>query len=89
MMTGQYIYVDWKGKISIGNCSIINRNCILDRRGDIYIGKNVNISAEVAIYTGGHIINSPDFAYYSKNVYIDDYVFLHCNLLLLKMIRIL
>jgi len=45
----------------------------LDGRGDLIIGNNVNISAESAIYTEGHQINSLDFEHYSKKVVIFDY----------------
>lgn len=76
IMLGQYIYADRIGKFVIDEYSTINRNCILDRRGGIYIGKNVNISAEVAIYTGGHKMNASDFGYYSKPVRIEDYVWI-------------
>lgn len=76
IMLGQYIYSDIKKPLIIGHYTVINRNCILDRRGGLYIGNNVNISAEVAIYTGGHKIDSEDFAYYSKSVKIEDYVWI-------------
>lgn len=76
IMLGQYIYSDIKKPLVIGHYTVINRNCILDRRGGLYIGNNVNISAEVAIYTGGHKIDSEDFAYYSKSVKIEDYVWI-------------
>ena len=72
---GIYIYPSYNNLI-IGEYSIINSNCILDRRGSIHIGNNVNISREVAIYTGGHKINSPTFEYYDKPVKIDDYVWI-------------
>lgn len=76
IMLGQYIYSNRNANFKIGYYSIINRNCILDRRGGLYIGNNVNISSEVAIYTGGHKINSPSFEYYTKPVYVDDYVWI-------------
>lgn len=72
---GVYIYPTFKS-VKIGKYTNINRNCILDGRGGLYIGNNVNISAEVAIYTGGHEINSSNFAYYDKPVYIGDRVWI-------------
>ena len=72
---GIYIYPEIREMI-IGKYTIINRNCVLDRRGGLFIGNNVNISSDVAIYTAGHKINSPDFAYYTKSVYINDYVWI-------------
>lgn len=72
---GCYIY-PCKGVLKIGNNTVINRDCIIDPRGNIFIGSNVNISREVAIYTGGHIIDSDNFQYYSKPVIIKDFVWI-------------
>ena len=73
---GLYIYPPTFKRILIGKNTAINRNVILDWRDDVYIGNNVNISAEAAIYTGGHRINSTDFAYYSAPVCIEDRVWI-------------
>ena len=72
---GLYWYPTDK-KVVIGRNTAINRKLIMDARDDVYIGNNVNISAEAAIYTGGHRINSPDFAYYSAPVRIEDRVWI-------------
>lgn len=63
-------------QVVVGRNTAINRNVIMDARDDVYIGNNVNISAEAAIYTGGHRINSTDFAYYSAPVRIEDRVWI-------------
>jgi len=76
IMLGQYIYHDSHANLTIGDFSVVNRNCILDSRGGLFIGNNVNISSEVAFYTGGHEINSPDFKYYAKPICIEDYVWI-------------
>lgn len=72
---GCYLYSS-KGDFSIGKNTIINRNTILDRRGGLSIGSNVNISAEVAIYTAGHDPQSPDFNDFLKPVIINHYVWI-------------
>ena len=72
---GLYWYPTDK-KLVIGRNTAINRNVIMYARDDVYIGNNVNISAEAAIYTGGHRINSTDFAYYSAPVRIEDRVWI-------------
>lgn len=74
--TGCYIYPSLSRGGDIGENSIINRYCTLDYRGGLNIGKNVNISPEVAIYTAGHMINSPTFESYGKSVTINDYVWI-------------
>ena len=71
-----YIYPCYKQRMVIGKRSVINRNSILDGRGGLYIGENVNISNGVAIYTGGHVINSKSFSYYNKKVEIGNRVWL-------------
>lgn len=70
-----YIYAVTK-PIHIGKNTAINRKCILDGRGGLFIGDNVNISAEAAFYTGGHDYQSEDFAYYQKPVVIEDRVWI-------------
>lgn len=75
IMMGCYIYPDLR-PLKIGKNTIINSDVILDRRGGLIIGSNVNISREVAIYTGGHEIDSSGFAYYSSSVIINDYVWI-------------
>lgn len=72
---GLYWYPTNK-KVVIGKNTAINRKVIMDARDDVYIGDNVNISAEAAIYTGGHRINSLDFSYYSAPVRIENHVWI-------------
>ena len=72
---GCYIYSS-RGHFSIGKNTIINRNSILDRRGGLSIGSNVNISSEVAIYTAGHDPQSPYFNDFLEPVVINDYVWI-------------
>lgn len=84
---GVYIYPCF-GNLDIGKYTIINRNCVLDRRGGLYIGSNVNISADVAVYTAGHMIDSPDFSYYAKPVVIEDYVWIGTRATVMPGIRI-
>lgn len=75
ILKGCYLYPDL-GDCVIGSNTIINQDTIMDRRAGLYIGKNVNISREVAIYTGGHDIDSINFGYYGKSVRIGDMVWI-------------
>jgi len=63
-------------KLIIGNHSHVNRQCILDARGGLHIKDCVSISQRVAIITGSHDQNSPNFDYVKKNVVINDYVWI-------------
>ena len=62
--------------IYIGHNSIIGNDAFLDGRKKIYIGNNVNVSAEVRIYTLQHDIESPTFEAKGGPVQIDDYVYI-------------
>ena len=48
--------------VHIGHRSIIGNDAFLDGREGLYIGNDVNIAAEVRIYTREHDIASSDFA---------------------------
>lgn len=73
---GVYVYPSIDGTISMGKYTAVNRGVVLDGRGGLFIGENVNISAEAAIYTGGHLIDDEDFSYYDKPVTIEDHVWI-------------
>jgi len=72
---GCYIY-NSDAPFVIDAKSVVNRYCTLDRRGGLYIGSRVNVSAEVAIYTAGHDPQLSDFHDYVKPVTIEDYAWL-------------
>ncbi|MBN1464038.1 MAG: acyltransferase [Paludibacteraceae bacterium] len=61
-------------KISIGNNTVINRNCFLDGRYQLHMGNNVSISPNVFIISLSHDKNSSCFSTIGKTVFIDDYV---------------
>ncbi len=48
-------------KIRIGRGTIVGDNCILDGRGELLIGENVNFSSFVSLYTAQHQVNSSEF----------------------------
>jgi maltose O-acetyltransferase len=76
----------FSGTIKIGDNSIIGRNCILI--GNITIKNNVSITAETYIFTTSHIINSPTFACFYKEVIIDDYAWIGARAMILPGIKI-
>ncbi|MDZ7957615.1 MAG: acyltransferase [Aulosira sp. DedQUE10] len=69
-------YVYCRGNLVIGDRTMINRACVLDSRGGLYIGSRVNISPYVQIYTAQHNIHSPTFAEERAAVTIGDYVWI-------------
>lgn len=63
-------------RISIGNYTTINKRVLLDGRGGLTIGNNVDIAREANIWTEQHDYNSPDYIGVCKPVIIDDYVWI-------------
>jgi len=49
-------------RLRIGRGSAIGRHCVIDSRGGITIGSNVNISSFARLQTAKHLIDDPDFA---------------------------
>jgi acetyltransferase-like isoleucine patch superfamily enzyme len=60
------------GKITIGDGTIIGMWATMDGREGITIGRNVNLSSEVALWTLQHDYNSPTFATSGGPIVIGD-----------------
>ena len=79
---GCYIWFTGPGRmrrerlLTIGDNTRVNRNCCLDARGRLSIGRNVSISPEVAILTMQHGYDDPSFATEVKPVKIEDHVWI-------------
>lgn len=68
----------------IGTNTVINQHCLLDGRGGLMIGSNVNISSHVLIVAGIHDIQDGEGFFGSvKSITIEDYVWLctRCTIL--------
>lgn len=63
-------------RISVGEHTNINKRCVLDGRGGLTIGSNVDIAQDTYIWTEQHDYNSPTYRSICKEVIIDDYVWL-------------
>lgn len=76
--------------ISIGEGTIIGNECKLDGRNSIEIGKNVNLSTGVWIWTQQHDYNAEDFGLDAKDgkVVIGDYAWLSGRCILLPGVKI-
>jgi acetyltransferase-like isoleucine patch superfamily enzyme len=59
-------------QVVIGNRTIIGFDCILDGRGGLVLGDDVNLSSEVAIWTMQHDHRAADFASVAKPVRVGD-----------------
>ena len=73
--------------------SIIGDNAILDARNGLHIGKNVNLSSNVSIYTEQHDhrdphFGNPDPAVRKMSVEIDDRAWLGSNVIVLPGVHI-
>jgi acetyltransferase-like isoleucine patch superfamily enzyme len=77
-----------RSNISIGRSTVVDRDCILDGRGGINIGDNVNLAPEVAILTAAHDPNSSSFAGVESAVVIDDYAWIGTRAMVLPGVRI-
>ena len=74
--------------ISIGSDTIINKKCVIDGRGGLYVGNNVDIAQEVCIWTEQHDYNSPIYASVCKPVIIEDYVWVASRAIVLPGVTI-
>lgn len=77
MYYGAEIRAPWNLYIDDG--AIIGDKAILDARRGIYIGKNVNLSTGVWIWTLQHKVNSPSFETEGAPVYVEDSAWISCR----------
>lgn len=76
------------GNISIGDNSIINSNIILDGREKITIGSNVDMGENTIIWTVEHDPNDNNHNVKSASVFIEDYVWIATNVVILPGVKI-
>ena len=75
-------------KLSVGdNCSI-GWHCLLDARGGVKIGDNVNISSYVKIISAGHSLKYADFRGTKEQITIDRNVWLATGCTILEGVHI-
>jgi acetyltransferase-like isoleucine patch superfamily enzyme len=74
--------------ISIGDGTVIGNGAILDGRLGLKIGKNVNFSTGVWIWTLQHDWQAPDFRDTGGPVSIGDYAWLSCRVVVLPGVTI-
>lgn len=68
-------------KISVGERSVINEQCLLDGRGGLYIGQDTSISMNAKILSASHKEDS--FRYIARKTIIGNHVWIGTNALIL------
>jgi acetyltransferase-like isoleucine patch superfamily enzyme len=76
------------GALKIGENTVIGHHAILDARRGLELGRNVNLSTGVWIWTEQHDPNAPDFAVVGGKVVIEDYAWVSCRAVILPGVRI-
>lgn len=74
--------------INIGNNCHINYKTFLYATGSIVIGNNVSISCDVKMLSGGHDVQSSDFAHVVSSIIVGDNVWIGANAIILKGVTI-
>lgn len=74
--------------IVVGERSIIGHDCLLDAKGGINIGKDVNISSYAKVLTAKHIVDDPFFMGINKPIIIGDRVWVASAAIILPGIEI-
>lgn len=59
-------------QLRIGRNTAIGRRCVIDARGGITIGRDVNISSYAHLQTAKHLIDDPDFTHQYSPIAIGD-----------------
>lgn len=75
-------------RISVGEHTNINKRCVLDGRGGLTIGNNVDIAQETNIWTEQHDYNDPTYKPVCKEIIIEDYVWLASRVTVLPGVHI-
>ncbi len=75
--------------LTIGSHTVINQHCLLDGRGGLQIGNNVNISSHVLLVAGSHAVqDGQSFQGSARQVVVEDYVWLCTRALVLPGVTI-
>ncbi len=74
--------------LKIGENTCIGHHAVLDARGGLEFGRNVNVGSGVWIWTEEHDPNDPDFAVVGGKVVIEDYAWLASRATILPKVRI-
>lgn len=70
-------------RLRVGARTTVGNDAILDARGGLYVGSDVNLSTGVQIWTGQHSWFDPHFSYESAPVVIEDRAWLSARVTVL------
>lgn len=74
---------EWIGRIRIGAHTDIGGSCLIDGRGGIDIGDNVNISSYTKLITGSHLPDDPNFTEEFLPISIGDHAWIGTGAIIL------
>jgi putative colanic acid biosynthesis acetyltransferase WcaF len=63
-------------RLELGQRTIVGRHCLLDARGGIRLGRDVNVSSYTRFMTAKHVIDDPDFGATYDPVVVGDRVWI-------------
>lgn len=75
-------------RLTIGNNVVINKRCVIDARGELFIADNVDIAQDVQIWSAEHDVRSVNHAYVTYKVIINEHVWIASRAILLPGITI-
>lgn len=75
-------------KIIIGNNNVINKHCVLDGRGGLTIGDNVDIAQDVLIWTEQHDKDDNLHRTVDSSVLIEDHVWIASRAIILPGVQL-
>ncbi|NDP22503.1 MAG: acyltransferase [Paludibacter sp.] len=84
---GDAIITGIKKKLSINEFSFIG-SCFITLHDKVTIGKNVCINDGVQILTASHDTNDPEWKHIKKEIFIEDYVWIATNAIILPGVHI-
>ncbi|WP_082570795.1 DapH/DapD/GlmU-related protein [Cellulomonas sp. Root485] len=74
--------------VVIGPRSIVGPECIVDGRGGLILGSDVNVSGRAQLWSAQHDWRSPDFAFVTAPVHVHDHVWIGPNVVVLPGVTI-
>lgn len=72
-----------RGRLSVGEGSVVNRGTLIDNRSPVDIGRHVSIAHDCRIYTTGHDHQAPDFGIRTAPVVVEDHAVLYAGAVLM------